>query len=84
MPKKRNRTVTFALPAPGPSGISSTVGPRRLAVWCHRFVHVVPLSNEKYTPETPTPGVNGQVLSAPALQASMSISSFEPATRMFG
>src|SRR3954454_4793702 len=47
-------------------------------------VQVVPLSKEKYTPETPTPGVNGQVLSAPALHASMSTSSFEPATRTFG
>src|SRR6266536_2278633 len=35
-------------------------------------------------PEVPTPGVNGHVLSVKALQASMSISSFEPAARMFG
>src|SRR6266699_3934921 len=35
-------------------------------------------------PETPIPGVNGQVVSAPALHASSSISSFEPAARMFG
>ena len=30
------------------------------------------------------PGVNGQVVSAPALQASSSISSLAPATRMLG
>ena len=47
------------------------------------WVHVVPESNEKYTPEAPTPPVNGQVVSSPGLQAS-SISSLEPATRMFG
>jgi hypothetical protein len=35
-------------------------------------------------PELPTPGVKGQVVSLPALQASMSISSFEPAARIFG
>src|SRR5689334_15795110 len=35
-------------------------------------------------PELPTPGVNGQVLSAPALQASMSILSFAPATSTSG
>src|SRR2546423_3852441 len=45
---------------------------------------VLPESNEKYTPETPTPAVNGQVVGSPALQSSTSISSFEPATRMFG
>src|SRR5215207_8248523 len=32
-------------------------------------------------PDTPTPGVNGQVLSAPALQSSMSMLSFAPAAR---
>jgi hypothetical protein len=32
----------------------------------------------------PTPGVNGHVLSVPALHASMSISSFAPAAKMFG
>src|SRR6478609_6670054 len=47
-------------------------------------VHFVPLSNEKYTPELPTPGVNGHVLSVPALHASMSISSLEPATSTLG
>ena len=47
-------------------------------------VQVVPLSNEKYTPETPTPGVKGQVLSAPELQGSMSISSLDAATSTFG
>src|SRR6266513_1634061 len=35
-------------------------------------------------PETPMPGVNGQVVSAPALQASSSISSFDPAAMMLG
>src|SRR5438132_13649772 len=48
------------------------------------WVHVAPEADEKYTPETPTPAVNGHVVSLPALHASMSISSFEPATRMFG
>src|SRR5207249_4857289 len=48
------------------------------------WVHVVPESNEKYTPEAPTPPVNGQVVSSPGLQASSSISSLEPATRMLG
>ena len=46
----------------------------RCSVGC---VHVVPLSNEKYTPETPTPGVKGQVLSAPELHGSISISSLD-------
>src|SRR5919197_5899083 len=32
----------------------------------------------------PTPGVKGQVVSSPALQASMSISSLAPAARTFG
>src|SRR5690348_3385322 len=35
-------------------------------------------------PELPTPGVNGQVLSAPALQASMSMLSFAPAASTSG
>src|SRR5918995_3046588 len=35
-------------------------------------------------PERPTPGVNGQVRSSPALQASMSMLSFAPAARMSG
>src|SRR5258705_3046078 len=48
------------------------------------WVQVFRPSKEKYTPETPTPGVNGQVLSVPALHASMSISSLDPATRMLG
>src|SRR5919198_5015730 len=34
-------------------------------------------------PEPPTSGVNGQVLSVPALQASMSMLSFAPAATMF-
>ena len=36
------------------------------------------------SPETPTPPVNGQVLSGPALQASMSMLSLAPAARTFG
>src|SRR5215471_14068388 len=47
-------------------------------------VHFWPPSKEKYTPETPTPGVNGHVVGSPALHASMSISSFEPATTIDG
>ncbi len=35
-------------------------------------------------PELPTPAVNGHVLSAPALHASMSILSFAPAASTFG
>jgi hypothetical protein len=35
-------------------------------------------------PEVPTPGVNGQVVSSPALHASMSISSLAPAAKMLG
>src|SRR5262245_9614312 len=35
-------------------------------------------------PETPTPGVNGQSLSGPALQASMSMLSLAPAARTLG
>src|SRR5436305_14823330 len=35
-------------------------------------------------PETPTPGVNGHVVSSPALQASMSMLSFAPAASEFG
>ena len=35
-------------------------------------------------PEPPTFGVNGHVVSSPALQASMSMLSFAPATRTFG
>jgi len=46
--------------------------------------HEVPRSNEKETPETPTPSVNGQVLSVPALQASMSILSLAPAASTVG
>src|SRR6266436_7963635 len=47
-------------------------------------VHDRPPSNEKYTPDTPTPGVNGQVVGSPALHASMSMLSFEPATTTDG
>src|SRR5579859_4144132 len=35
-------------------------------------------------PDTPIPGVNGHVVSLPALQASSSISSLEPAARIAG
>src|SRR5437660_11451475 len=35
-------------------------------------------------PDVPTPGVNGQVVGSPALQASKSISSFAPAARTLG
>ena len=44
------------------------------------WLQLWPESKEKYTPETPTPSVNGQVLSGPALQASMSMLSLAPAT----
>src|SRR5436190_12686901 len=36
------------------------------------WVQVVPESKEKYTPDVPTSGVNGHVLSSPALHASRS------------
>ena len=39
---------------------------------------------EKYTPEVPTPGVNGQVVGSPALQASRSMLSLAPAATTFG
>jgi len=48
------------------------------------WVQLAPPSSEKYTPEPLTPGVNGQVVSAPALQASSSMLSFAPATTTFG
>ena len=44
-------------------------------------IHVFPPSNEKWIPEPPTPGVNGQVVGSPALQASMSMLSLDPAAR---
>jgi hypothetical protein len=47
-------------------------------------VHEWPPSNEKYTPETPTPSVNGHVVGSPALHASMSMLSLEPATTTDG
>jgi hypothetical protein len=47
------------------------------------WIHDLPESNEKYMPETPTPGVNGQGLEGNwLLHACSSISSFEPATTM--
>ena len=39
---------------------------------------------EKYTPESPTPELNGQLFGSPAAQVSMSISSFAPAASTFG
>src|SRR5215218_608377 len=48
------------------------------------WVQVSPLSKEKYTPEPPTPSVNGQSVSGPALQASMSMLSLAPATTTSG
>src|SRR5437867_11854665 len=47
-------------------------------------VQFAPPLNEKYTPESPTPCVNGQEVSLPALQASRSISSFTPEATMLG
>ena len=47
-------------------------------------VHVRPPSVENCTPDTPTPGVKGQVRSSAALHASMSMLSFAPAARMWG
>ena len=47
-------------------------------------VQVRPESVENWTPETPTPGVNGQVRSSPALHASMSMLSLAPAARIDG
>jgi hypothetical protein len=58
--------------------------PRALSPVYVGWVQLWPESNENETPDTPTPGVNGHVLSVPALQASMSISSFAPAARTFG
>src|SRR5207245_2554650 len=49
-----------------------------------RWLHGVTESNAKETPDTATPLVNGQVVSLPALQASMSMFSLAPATRTFG
>ena len=47
------------------------------------WVHDLPESKEKYTPETPTPGVKGHGLAGNwLLHACSSISSFEPATMM--
>src|SRR5260370_37987303 len=47
-------------------------------------VHDRPPSNEKYTPDSPTPGVNGHVVGSPALHASMSMLSLAPATTSDG
>src|SRR5215472_9395836 len=71
----------------GPTCGTHAAGPRQaralhpVYVGC---VHEWPPSKEKYTPETPTPGVNGQVVGLPALHASMSISSLAPATTSDG
>jgi hypothetical protein len=52
------------------------------------WVHVWPESNEKYTPETPTPVARSRhvpSLTASGLgQACSSTKSFDPATKMFG
>src|SRR5881397_34356 len=45
---------------------------------------MAPESKEKYTPDVPMPGVNGHVVSFPALHASRSMLSLAPAARMFG
>src|SRR6266540_852846 len=49
VPWKRNRTRALALPAAGPREISSTVGPRRLAVWCHSVDQLAPPSVDTST-----------------------------------
>jgi hypothetical protein len=47
------------------------------------WIHDLPELKEKYTPETPTPGVKGHGLAGNwLLHACSSISSFEPATTM--
>ena len=48
------------------------------------WVHVRPASVENWMPDKPTPGVNGQVRSSPALHASRSMLSFAPAARIAG
>ena len=73
--------VCAVQPGSGPTTPRQSRAVRPVYVGC---VHVCPESNEKYTPETPTPGVKGQVLSEPALHASMSISSLAPATSTVG
>src|SRR5215471_15879320 len=47
-------------------------------------VHDAPPLKEKYTPDEPTPGVNGHVVGSPALHASMSMLSLAPATASAG
>src|SRR5260370_4326738 len=47
-------------------------------------VHDRPPSNEKYTPDSPTPGVNGHVVGSPALHVSSSMLSLAPATTTDG
>src|SRR5215218_2289137 len=75
-------------PSPGThSGSSSPTSPRQSLAVRPVYVgwdQVSPLSNEKYTPEPPTPSVNGQSVSGPALQASMSMLSLAPATTTSG
>jgi hypothetical protein len=44
----------------------------------------VPPSIENCTPDTPTPGVNGQVVGSPASQDSRSMLSLAPAARIWG
>src|SRR5215210_1910711 len=75
-------------PSPGThSGSSSPTSPRQSLAVRPVYVgwdQVSPLSNEKYTPDPPTPSVNGQSVSGPALQASMSMLSLAPATTTLG
>src|SRR6266567_6443557 len=71
----------------GPTCGVQTAGPRQPRAVQPEYVgciQLVPESKEKYTPETPTPPVNGQVAGLPAAQASSSISSFAPAASTVG
>src|SRR5215470_6404480 len=71
----------------GPTCGAHAAGPRQSRALHPEYVgcvHEWPPSKEKYTPEEPTPGVNGHVVGSPALHASMSISSLAPATTSDG
>src|SRR5262249_4778601 len=64
-------------------GGKSAAQPRAVKPVYVGWVHDLPESKEKYTPETPTPGVKGHGLEGNwLLHACSSISSFEPATTM--
>src|SRR4051794_10987828 len=52
---------------------------RALFPWYVGWIQLSPAVSENDTPDTPTPSVNGQSLSGPALQASMSMLSLAPA-----